>query len=551
MRLPFTRFVTAALMTVCAGVVHADERAALIVGNEVYAHVGPAPDAALVLTLADALQANGFTVNGGRNTPRSVLLNDIATFVDNAQGADRLAIVLTGHFVRSGATGWYLPSDSGVPELAKLPQQGVPVSLILDLAARAPGGALVALAQSRSTPRTGRGIRVGYGVLDAPQGVTIMTGPPRELVTFLRSNVLHSGSTMNDVVGAAGPDIRIRGFISRNEPFIPAGAGANTGTVPASGAQAIERAYWRTVKDINSVGAYEAYLENFPGGLFAGDAANRIAAIKAAPQLRAREAEDRLNLGREDRRQIQRDLSILGFDTRGIDGLFGPGTRGAIAGWQADRNLPATGYVSQRQVKLLRKEAKLRADQLAAEARQKEQELRAQDTAYWRQTGKTGGEQNFRAYLQRYPDGIYADFTRSKLDEIETRKRNKLVAKERTAWDAAVAKDNRAAYTRYLDSYPKGLFASAAKARIAELDEATSNRDVISAAKEEEERLNIAPVTRVLAEKKLEALGMKPGRTDGQIDSETRRAIRRFQRAAGLPVTGYLTRATIVRLIAS
>ena len=49
---------------------------------------------------------------------------------------------------------------------------------------------------------------------------------------------------------------------------------------------------------------------------------------------------------------------------------------------------------------------------------------------------------------------------------------------------------------------------------------------------------------------RLEALGLKPGAVDGQFDDRTRRAIRRYQDARQLQVTGYLDQATVVRLLA-
>lgn len=542
------RLSAAAAAVAMASVAWADERAAFLIGNEVNRNIGPAPDSALVLNLASAFGGNGFTVNGGRDVPRAVLLNDLAQFIRNADGADRVAIVLSGHFVRSGGTGWFLPADSDVPELATLPATGIPVSLFLDLAARAPGGAIVALAQSARDPRVGAGIRPGSGALDVPQGVTVITGPARELTAFLGNNVLQPGAMLSDLVASTGPDIRIRGFVSKTDAFVPvdtAQAGAETRP------DADERAYWRIVQDINTIEAYEAYLEAYSGGLFSRQAEQRIKAIRSAPERRAKDAETAIGLDREARRQVQRDLSILGFDPRGIDGIFGPGTRGAIAAWQTERGFPATGYLGPRQLEVLRNTAQRRADDLAAEARRKEEELRAQDVAYWRQTGKKGGEANFRLYLQRYPDGQFADTARKQLEAITAKKRAKLEAAERRAWDAAVATDTIEGYRDYMRAYPRGIFEAEAGARIQELEEKARNRVMIDAARKEENQLGLAPVTLLLAERRLAALGMEPGAVDGKLDKDARRAIRRFQRAAGLPVTGFLSRATVVRLIAS
>ncbi len=46
------------------------------------------------------------------------------------------------------------------------------------------------------------------------------------------------------------------------------------------------------------------------------------------------------------------------------------------------------------------------------------------------------------------------------------------------------------------------------------------------------------------AEKRLEAAGFKPGSVDGILDAHTQSALRRYQVAKGLPVTGELDRAS-------
>jgi peptidoglycan hydrolase-like protein with peptidoglycan-binding domain len=43
---------------------------------------------------------------------------------------------------------------------------------------------------------------------------------------------------------------------------------------------------------------------------------------------------------------------------------------------------------------------------------------------------------------------------------------------------------------------------------------------------------------------------LKPGAVDGAFDEDTRRAIRRYQDARKLRVSGYLDQATVVRLMA-
>lgn len=65
------------------------------------------------------------------------------------------------------------------------------------------------------------------------------------------------------------------------------------------------------------------------------------------------EDEASLGLSRDKRREIQRRLTLLDHDTRGVDGIFGEGTREAISDWQAAESLSPTGFMSGPQVELL------------------------------------------------------------------------------------------------------------------------------------------------------------------------------------------------------
>ena len=73
----------------------------------------------------------------------------------------------------------------------------------------------------------------------------------------------------------------------------------------------------------------------------------------------------------------------------------------------------------------------------------------------------------------------------------------------------------------------------------------------MDAARAEEAQVAGNQIVRALVEQRLNQVGLAPGALDGNFDEETRRAIRRFQQAADLPVTGYVTQATMVRLLAS
>ena len=56
------------------------------------------------------------------------------------------------------------------------------------------------------------------------------------------------------------------------------------------------------------------------------------------------ETEDRIGLDKGKRRDVQRRLTGLGFDTK-VNGRFDKPTRAVIARWQAARGYPRTGFL--------------------------------------------------------------------------------------------------------------------------------------------------------------------------------------------------------------
>jgi len=53
-----------------------------------------------------------------------------------------------------------------------------------------------------------------------------------------------------------------------------------------------------------------------------------------------------------------------------------------------------------------------------------------------------------------------------------------------------------------------------------------------------------------VVEQRLDRMGLRPGRVDGVFDTDTRRAIRRYQQARNMEETGYLNEAVVVQLMA-
>jgi peptidoglycan hydrolase-like protein with peptidoglycan-binding domain len=67
--------------------------------------------------------------------------------------------------------------------------------------------------------------------------------------------------------------------------------------------------------------------------------------------------EEQVGLTKAKRRQVQRGLTRLGFDTK-VNGKFDESTRAAITRWQEEQGYPATGFLNTTQHKVLTDAAK-------------------------------------------------------------------------------------------------------------------------------------------------------------------------------------------------
>ncbi|MCB1329573.1 MAG: peptidoglycan-binding protein [Maritimibacter sp.] len=521
--------------------------AALIVVTEEYQALPEVDDAPDVRALTRALEAAQFRVTAVTDASPADTRVAVERFRDDAAIADRVFVLVAGHIVHSARDSWLLLRGAETVTDVSVGAEGLPLGPLFDIAAEHPGQAVVMLARAGGEI-SGPGIAGGPAV-EAPQGVTLLSGPGPVLIDVAREIVLRPGTRLRQALVPPPGAVEVSGFLSDALPFLP--AEASRGTPPSAPPRDIsmELAFWNVVVELDTTPAYQAYLDRYPNGQFRTVARAAITGAALDAEAQAQAAEAALALDRTDRQQIQRNLSLLGYDPRGIDGIFGPGSRTAIKSWQKANGHPENGYLTAPQVRSLAEAAKIRADQLAAEAARRKAEEEQRDTEYWRDTGRGGGEPGLRAYLERYPDGLFADVAEARLAEIERAKRAQAQAAERALWDSVRATDTAASYQGYLDKYPKGLFADEAKARIADLTK-DDKAAVIAAAKAEEDQVVGNGVLRLLVENRLAAAGQDPGAIDGRFDKTTRRAIRRFQRDQGLTVTGYVTQATMVRLLA-
>ncbi|MEM8789233.1 MAG: peptidoglycan-binding domain-containing protein [Pseudomonadota bacterium] len=407
---------------------------ALVVTNDVAQSEEPTH-----ATLVGQYRGAGFRTYEGRNLDRAALTALLADFETQIADADRLVIHLSGRMSAAAGVPVFLPQDVAGDSQTAVLTGGLPLPLFLEIAGARPGRSLVALARSADTAADPAPL-----ALDIPQGVLVLRGETRPVNLVVSLQMLAGGLAATEI-DAAAADVTFEGLVSDLLRLRPA-------LVPNPGAGAV-----------------------------------------AAGQVAPRAAEATLQLDRDERRQVQEDLTTLGYDTNGVDGVFGEGTRAALRLWQQTIGGPVSGYLNATHLAALTEQAAARRAAIAAE-----------------------------------------DAAR---------------AAERDAWDAARTRDTLADYRGFLELFPEGRFAARARDRIETMESAAEAAERIEGYRQDERGLGLTVASVAVLERRLAALGYTAGPADGTIDTQTRRSIAAFQAQKGLTPTGYLDTATLQRLI--
>jgi len=398
-------------MVFTATTASAEKRVAFVVGNGTYKNVAPLPNPAIdAKAMASALRNVGFEVVEGSNLTRDKMTERLLDFGKKAQGADVALFFYAGHGIAISGTNYLLPIDADIKsEMDVKLGAAINIDLTLDQTMGDAKVKLVFLDACRDNPFAAkiksnsatRSVNVQTGLAEMKSGegtlIAFATGPGQTALDgqegtnspftrALLANLTQPGVEIQQAMTKVRAQVNeetnkgqlpwghtnLIGSVYLNGAPTPGAAGAPAAQVAvAAPGSDVELEFWRSIKDSNKPEELNAYLSNYPNGQFRSLALSRIASLESGakdtnatrnlttgvdPATFKEEAdqttEDQIGLDKGQRRDVQRRLTGLGFDTK-VTGQFDQGTRSVITRWQAARGYPKSGYLNRLQHKAL------------------------------------------------------------------------------------------------------------------------------------------------------------------------------------------------------
>ena len=402
-------------MVFTAHTAKADKRVAFVVGNGAYKNVAQLPNPPIdAKAMAGVLRNVGFDVVEGTNLTRDKMTERLLEFGKKAQGADVAVFFYAGHGIAINGTNYLLPVDADIKsEMDVKLGSAINIDLTLDQTMSDAKVKLVFLDACRDNPFAAkiksnsatRSVSVQQGLAEMKSGegtlIAFATGPgqtaldgevgtnspfTRALIAHITQPGVEIQQAMTEVRAQVNEETNkgqlpwghtnLIGSVYLNPatapPATPANAAAPaapTTVASTSAGSDVELEFWRSVKESNKAEELNAYLTAYPNGQFKSLALARIASLENGPSTTTRNltagvdpatftdeanqtTEDQIGLDRGQRRDVQRRLNGLGFDTK-VTGKFDDDTRSVIRRWQAARGYPTSGYLNKLQHKAL------------------------------------------------------------------------------------------------------------------------------------------------------------------------------------------------------
>jgi uncharacterized caspase-like protein len=294
----------------------AEKRIALVIGNSAYQYApqltNPHNDAG---DMASKLTELGFVVVTGRDLDLMGMRRSIRDFVDKLEGADLALFFYAGHGLQVNGNNYMIPIDAQLASNNDLDFEALPIDLVLSAMERNAKVNLIFLDACRDNPLAAtlarsmgtRSVAVGRGLakLDTGVGSLIVfstqpgnvaldgAGRNSPFTTALLKNLGTPGQSITDDLIA----VRRAVLQATDGKQVPWDSSSLTGPVvlnpspvqhtttnpPATSEtdKTVELAYWNTIKDSTDKSFFDAYLQQYPNGVFAPLAKLKISVIEA------------------------------------------------------------------------------------------------------------------------------------------------------------------------------------------------------------------------------------------------------------------------------
>jgi formylglycine-generating enzyme required for sulfatase activity len=282
-----------------------ENRVALVVGNSTYKSAplrNPTNDAK---DMAAKLKGMGFTVIERSNLSVKQIGSTLREFRSKLTPGSVALVFYAGHGLQIKGEN-YLPAvDADISSEEDVPTQSLAMRQIMDVLGDAKTRLnLVFLDACRNNPyaRSFRSASDGLNRVNAPSGtlISFATRPGSVAADGTGRNGLYTGALLEQMNNPNQPIEQIlkkvvsqvkAGSNSQQEPWMEGSIEGEfcfgeCGKAVAQSGISDDRVFWESVKDSRDVNEVNAYLAQFPRGIFAGIARARVAALdKAAPQM--------------------------------------------------------------------------------------------------------------------------------------------------------------------------------------------------------------------------------------------------------------------------
>lgn len=411
-----TIIISLMCMALSVGAAKADRRVAFVVGNGAYKNVAQLPNPPIdAKAMASTLRNVGFEVIEGSNLSRDQMTEKLLDFGRKAQGSDVAVFYYAGHGIAVGGSNYLLPVDADIKsEMDVKLGAAINIDLTLDQTMGDAKVKLVFLDACRDNPFAAkiksnsatRSVNVQSGLAEMKSGegtlIAFATGPGQTALDGQEGNNSPFTRALIDNITKPGVEIQqamtsVRAQVNEEThkgqlPWghtnligavylnpaqqtqqvanaAPTASSSTPAAAASSSSDGVELEYWRSVKETNKPEELNAYLTAYPKGQFKALALARLAAIQNGPSTTTRNlnagvdpatftddasqlTEDQIGLDKGQRRDVQRRLNGLGFDTK-VTGAFNDETRMVLKRWQAARGYPSTGFLNKLQHKAL------------------------------------------------------------------------------------------------------------------------------------------------------------------------------------------------------